>query len=241
MFYHFNELTSTIDEARGGNYSHGDVITAESQTAGRGQRGRTWSAAPGENLTFSVVLETSFLPAAAQFLLLQTVALSIVDTLAGYGLDARIKWPNDIYIADRKICGVLIDHTLGTGGAAGMLSRSGVGIGLNVNQIVFAPELPNPTSMALETGRRLDRTELLTRLHTRLMQRVRILKTAVPTTLQAEYHSLLYRRGIPAGFSLPDGTRLTGTILGTDPDGALLLATAGTTKKFLFREISFII
>ena len=91
MLYYFKELTSTIDEARDGRYVHGDVVVAELQTAGRGQRGKKWSSATGENLTFSVVLDTSFMRVDEQFLLLQTVALALTDMFAGYGLDARIK------------------------------------------------------------------------------------------------------------------------------------------------------
>ncbi len=179
MFYHFKELTSTIDEAQNPRYTHGDVVVAGRQTAGRGQRGKRWSSAAGENLTFSVVLDTSFLRSAGQFAVLQTVALALVDTFAGYGLDARIKWPNDIYIGDRKIVGVLIDHSLGRDG---MLARSGAGIGINVNQRTFDEWLPNPTSMALETGHDHDLREVLQRFHTRLMERFEELKGGASET-----------------------------------------------------------
>ncbi len=217
MFYFFDELTSTIDEAKDGRYVHGDVVVAEHQTAGRGQRGKSWSSAAGENLMLSVVLDTSFLRAADQFLLLQTVALALVDMFSSYGLDARIKWTNDIYIGDRKIVGVLIDHTLAAGpehvgitdsGVCGsansgdrrkvMISRSGVGVGINVGQRVFDPSLPNPTSMVLEMERVagsavdsaagsaagsaeiiLDRREVLQRFYDRLMERFTALRASL--------------------------------------------------------------
>lgn len=269
MFYFFDELTSTIDEARDLGYGHGDVVVAEFQTAGRGQRGRVWSSAAGENLMLSVVLDTSFLRATEQFLLLQTVALSLVDVLAGYGLEARVKWTNDIYIGDRKVVGVLIDHTLGPDG---MLARSGVGVGVNVCQRIFDPSLPNPTSMALELerlgleggsrGGTLDRREVLERFHGRLMERVEELRAACtasdfgsphPPTggaddfrrksqLQAEYHSKIYRLDTPAEFELPDGERFTGTIRGVAPLGELLVEHPdGTVRGYLYREIAFII
>lgn len=239
MFYYFEELTSTIDEAGDTKYIHGDVVVAERQTAGRGQRGRKWSSAPGENLTFSVVLDTSFLWAGEQFAVLRTVALALTDLFADYGLDARIKWTNDIYIGDRKIVGVLIDHTLGPDG---MLVRSGVGIGLNVSQRVFDDWVPNPTSMALETGRDHDRREVLERFYARLTERFEALKSGGNEKLRRDYHSKIYRLDTPALYELPDGTRFTGTIRGVGPGGELIIETPdGEKKQYLYREVSFVI
>ncbi len=239
MFYHFKELTSTIDEAREAKYQHGDVVVAEHQTAGRGQRGKTWSSAPGENLTFSVVLDTSFLRVDEQFLVLQAVALALVDLFADYGLDARIKWTNDIYVKDRKIVGVLIDHSLAPGG---MLSRSGAGIGINVNQRIFDEWLPNPTSMALETGHAFDPGEVLERFHARLMERYEMLRDGRREEMQRDYHSKIYRLDTPALYLLPDGTQFTGTIRGVKPGGELVMETdGGEMKNFLYREVLFVI
>ena len=121
MIYHIAETTSTNDLAREERYGHGDVICAERQTAGRGQRGHTWTSPEGVNLLFSVVLCPTFLPAGEQFLLSQAVALALVDTLGTCGIDARIKWTNDIYAGDRKLVGILIEHHL----AGGRLARTG--------------------------------------------------------------------------------------------------------------------
>ncbi len=238
MFYYFNELTSTIDEAKDEKYIHGDVVVAERQTAGRGQRGKKWSSAAGENLTFSVVLDTSFLRADRQFSALQTVALALVDLFSGYGLDARIKWTNDIYVGDRKIVGVLIDHSLGSGG---MLARSGAGIGINVNQRAFDEWLPNPTSMARETGLDYDRREVLERFYGCLMARFETLRVGGHDALQCDYHSKIYRLDTPALYALPDGTHFTATVRGVGPGGELLLETSGGIKKYLYREVSFVI
>ncbi len=241
MFYYFDELGSTIDEARSEKYRHGDVVLAEYQTAGRGQRGRRWSSAAGENLMFSVVLDTSFLRADEQFLVLQTVALALVDTFADYALEAHVKWPNDIYIGDRKIVGVLIDHSLSPDG---MLSRSGVGIGINVNQREFDPWLPNPTSMSLEAGGRklFDRREVLERFYGRLMARFETLRNGgTREALQREYHGKLYRLGVPARYTLPDGTEFIGTIRAVAPTGELMLETSEGTGNFLFHQLSFVI
>ena len=130
------------------------VYAARFQTAGRGQQGNRWESRAGENLMFSILLKPDFLPASDQFILSQIVALGLLDYLQSRGLTATIKWPNDIYAGDRKICGTLIE----TGLADKRVSWAVAGIGLNVNQQVFDPSLPNPTSMTLETGRnRFDR------------------------------------------------------------------------------------
>lgn len=159
--YHFlEETTSTNDEARNPRYGHGDAICAERQSAGRGQRGHTWSSEEGCNLMFSLVWEPCFLPVSEQFLLSEAVALALTDLFGGYGIDARIKWTNDIYAGDRKLVGILIEHNL----TGDRLSRTIVGIGVNVNQTRFDPSLPNPSSMHLETGCEYDRQEVLHRL-----------------------------------------------------------------------------
>lgn len=106
---------------------HGYTIMARTQTAGRGQRGNTWEAEPGANITMSVLLRPQGLEARDQFALSEAVSLGITDTLARHGIDARIKWPNDIYVGDMKICGILIENSL----AGSLVERSIAGIGLN--------------------------------------------------------------------------------------------------------------
>ena len=140
MIHHIAETTSTNDDARDGRYRHGDVVWAERQTAGRGQRGHTWTSPEGENLTFSVVLEPTFLPVGEQFLLSEAVALALCDTFEAFGIAARIKWTNDIYVGNHKLSGMLFEHSF----SGPTLSRSVVGIGINVNQTAFDPALPNP-------------------------------------------------------------------------------------------------
>lgn len=239
MFYFFDEIASTIDEARDPKYGHGDVIAAEYQTAGRGQRGNKWSSAAGQNLMFSVVLDTSFLKVTEQFLLLQTVALALADTFAEYGIDARIKWTNDIYIGDRKITGVLIDHSI----KDGMLARSGVGIGINVNQTEFEDWLPNPTSMALETGREQDRREVLDKFYGALTRRYGLLKNGGRDEIRNQYHDKIYRLDTPAPFTVPgvEG-QFTGIIRRVEPDGGLVVEdVTGHRNTYLFQQINFVI
>ena len=133
------------------------VVAALSQTSGKGQRGNSWISAPGENLTFSVVLkfpssvsagEPGPVKAYDQFVLSEIAALAVVDLLAEHGIQAKIKWPNDIYVGEKKICGILIENTL----QGEWIQHSIIGIGLNVNQRNFDATLPNPTSMVLCNG-----------------------------------------------------------------------------------------
>ena len=127
------------------------VMAALSQTCGKGQRGNVWISDPGKNLTFSILLKSDNgsifqVKACDQFIISEAAALSVTDLLAAHGIPAKIKWPNDIYVGNRKICGILIEHSL----RADRISWSIIGIGLNVNQTIFPDDLPNPTSMALE-------------------------------------------------------------------------------------------
>ena len=122
------------------------VVAVRCQTRGRGQGTHTWETSPGENLTFSVVLKDLDILPNEQIAISQITALAVVELLARNGIEAQIKLPNDIYVADRKICGILIENTL----CAAKIKWSIIGIGINVNQTVFPSHLPNPTSIALE-------------------------------------------------------------------------------------------
>lgn len=109
----------------------GTVLAAREQTAGRGQRGNTWFSQPGKNLTFSLVLKNLPLTASQAIRLNFLFSVAVADFLQARGVEAAIKWPNDIYVGGRKICGMLIENTLGPGGK---LAASVVGLGLNINQ-----------------------------------------------------------------------------------------------------------
>ena len=120
------------------------VLSALEQTEGRGQRGNSWTNPPGENLMFSIVLKFT-LDARDQFILTEIASLSVVDFLSRHGISAMIKWPNDIYVGEKKICGILIENSI----RGKYISSSIIGIGLNINQRNFDVNIPNPTSMVL--------------------------------------------------------------------------------------------
>ena len=104
--------TNSYASARAAELEDWTVVSARRQTAGRGQRGNGWEAEEGKNLTFSVFFRPENFRARDQFALSEAVALAVVETLAGEGIEARVKWPNDIYVGDRKICGILIEHAV---------------------------------------------------------------------------------------------------------------------------------
>lgn len=238
MIYRIAETTSTNDEARRPAYRHGDVVWAERQTAGRGQRGHTWTSPEGENLTFSLVLEPRFLPVAEQFLLSEAAALALTDTFDAFGIDTRIKWTNDIYAGDRKLVGMLIEHRYG----GSRLERTIVGIGINVNQTQFDPALPNPVSMAQCAGRTFDREAVLAQFVDRCKARYAQLERGERAALQEAYRTRMYRLGETHPFRLPDGTPLRAAIQGVKPSGELiLLHDDGSRHEYLFREIEFVI
>ena len=108
----FETLDSTNSEANRRMEDAEDftVYAARFQTNGRGQKGNTWESAVGENLTFSIIVKPAGLKAEDQFLLSEVAALGVVSYLTSKGLEAKIKWPNDIYVFDNKICGILIEH-----------------------------------------------------------------------------------------------------------------------------------
>ncbi|WP_439556658.1 biotin--[acetyl-CoA-carboxylase] ligase [Dyadobacter sp.] len=142
-----NDIAAEIVHA--GLFTEGTVVITDHQLSGRGQRGTNWVANPGENLTLSVVLTPTFLPIQDQFLISQTIALGIKAYLEKYISGVEIKWPNDILVNRKKICGILIENTI----QGSKLNTSIVGIGLNINQIYLENDLA--TSLSGETGSEL--------------------------------------------------------------------------------------
>ena len=238
MIYHLGTTTSTNDDARDAKYRHGDIVWAEHQTAGRGQRGHKWLSPEGETLTFTMVVEPHFLPVAEQFLLCEAMSVALTDTFAAYGIETRIKWTNDIYAGDRKLEGVLIEHSY----SGATLSRSLLGIGITVNQTDFDPSLPTPVSMAQLTGRRYDRREVLETFERCMLARYAQLENGDREALQRDYRERMYGLGQRRPFRRPDGSLTHGIIEGVRTSGELMLRhDDGSLGEYLFKEIEFVI
>lgn len=216
-------------------------VEAAAQTAGRGQRGNSWESEPGKNLTFSVMFRPDSFAARRQFVISEAVALAIVETLAHFRIDASVKWPNDIYVGDRKICGILIEHSV-----LGMeIAHTVIGAGLNVNQTVFLSDAPNPTSMAAaaDTAFSLDevREELCMRLESHLSQ---LAEEGGQELTHQEYMRNLWR-GDGAFHDFQDaasGEIFKARICDVRPEGYLVLEDIGEAcRRYAFKEVRFIL
>ena len=230
------------------------VVCARRQTAGIGQQGNVWVSEPDKNLTFSLILKPTFINAADQYNLTMALALAVAETLEQqlsaphsplsafrFPLSAQIKWPNDIYVGDRKVCGILTTNHL----SDGHISSSICGIGLNVNQTVFPDWVSNPTSLLLESpsGQNpFDLNAVLSALLDNILRRYSQLRQpSAFGTLRADYLRRLYRLGVEADY-IHDGQPLRATITGIDRYGHLQLTTAsGTSLSCAMKEIKFLI
>ncbi len=178
-----------------GDYDSLSFLAAYGQTAGRGQGDHTWFSTPGKNLTFSYLLRYSeFLghPLATDDALLITcvTTLGIRDYLLTHGVKADIKWPNDIWVDGKKICGILIENIL----EDGAIRESIIGVGLNLNETGWPPELPNPVSLSELTGRQYDPAVELVSLSKEICRRCAML--AQPdgsVSLQEEFGKYMFR------------------------------------------------
>jgi BirA family biotin operon repressor/biotin-[acetyl-CoA-carboxylase] ligase len=211
------------------------------QTAGIGQRGNHWHSAPGQNLTFSLVLHPAFLTAARQFCLTQALSLALIDLLSIFNsqFSIQIKWPNDIYVDGRKICGTLISTRLDTARHPQPAIHYAVcGIGLNVNETAFPAWVPNPTSLRLLTGQEYELEPLLQQLLQHIGRRYDALRRG--DDLEEEYLSHLLGLGVPARYRY-QGSDITATIDGVDAFGRLLLTAAdGTHLRCNLKEIALL-
>ena len=223
-------------------YDNLSVVAAESQTAGRGQRGNTWLSGKGLNLTFSILMKFGAdnipeIKATDQFDITRAATMGVIRYLGSKGIEGKVKWPNDIYVRNKKICGMLIENVL----KGNLIEYSIIGIGLNVNQRDFPVQLANPTSMAIVTEKEYELKPELQSLCSCLTE---AFCNGIGTTEQARsYEEKLFRKDVFHDFVLcSDGTVFTGRILGTTKSGLLRMENKnGELKEFAFKEISYII
>ena len=209
-------------------------IVAKKQLEGRGQRGTSWNAEEGKNLTFSVFLPGPGINPAQQFLLSATVATSLLNALKKFKLPRlKVKWPNDILSANQKIAGILIENILSEAKVMGSI----IGIGLNVNQIDFR-DLPQAGSMCTMTGREYDLDEVLKVILQELENGFAELSEENSEAILSNYKNHLFRRLVPSTFKYPDGSLFTGLILDVTPAGKLLVQKDGEEiSEFDLKEV----
>lgn len=192
-------------------------VFAYEQKKGKGQQGNVWLSAPSQNILFSWAYQPQQIQVARQFWISQAISLGILDFLKPYVSNVYIKWPNDIYVGVKKIGGILIEHKI----MDGSISKTVIGIGLNINQTDFSPLLPNPTSLALLTSR----TFILEDLLPFLVQCIHLRLTNENADVQEEYLSSLLQFKKQASY-LYKGKAISAQIEGVDMYGYLQLKTA---------------
>lgn len=205
---------------------HGTAVAAVSQSAGRGQRGSSWESEPGMNVTMSVMLRhgDEGLDVERHFEISRHVALAVASVLDRHDIDGvEVKWPNDVYVGNRKICGILIENSL----SGRRITRSIAGVGLNVNQTEFHSDAPNPVSMAQLTGLSYDVEQL-----------ARELAEAICAPLNPEAEAETYRARLWRGKKVhpwltAKGEVFEGSIESVMPNGHIIIGG----REFDFKEV----
>lgn len=212
----------------------GYIVHTGFQTTGKGQAGNSWESEHDKNLLFSMVLYPAQIPVEEQFLVSQLVSVALIKVLAKRVSNVTVKWPNDIYIGDKKVAGILIENTW----KGNKIGFSVIGIGLNVNQSEFFSDAPNPVSLFQITGTETDRDALLGDIRAQIMNEY---LQSQPQKIRKDYLEALYRKRGFFPFRNAEGEFMA-EIVDVQPDGQLELQTEdGEKKEFYFKEVSFVI
>ena len=241
QYHHFDEIDSTNAYLQR-KHSEADirnwVVSANEQTAGKGMGSNSWESEAGKNLTFSLAVDMSFLPAEKQFLLSKAVPLGIIDVLDNILPNEKlsIKWPNDIIYENRKLAGILINSTI----KANMMDVSIIGIGLNVNQMQFKDWPTHPISLKMITGKDYDLQPLMEQITAHIIKKVELLKSN-PTAIEQAYLKRLFRYQTWADYEV-DGKALRLFMTGIDAFGRLQLVDEQQTLHcYEIKQIKFLV
>jgi len=196
-------------------FKEGLVVTASYQSDGNGQRGKAWESNANENLLMSVVIEPE-LKLDEQFLISKIVALSVCDLLKSFGVEAEIKWPNDILVVKQKIAGILMQNK----SQGNYITHSVIGLGFNVNQLVFKSYSPNATSLRLQLNKEYEVSKIQEQFLSFISIRLKRLK--VGENQDIEYLKSLFLKEKPAAFE-SDNKQFMGIIKGVSESGKLLI------------------
>lgn len=238
MFFEEIESTNTfaIDLLSKTNPQHGLCIYTDYQTAGKGQIGRSWHSEAGKNMLASWILHHESLDIADVFYLNMAVSLAINDALNACSIKSCVKWPNDIYVGDKKIAGILIQNVLRNNS----VKSSVVGIGLNINQMDFPSQISNPTSMAVISNQNWDRLSVRNLCAKYILSRHQQLLARDFELLKTDYLQNLYLYRNMHRFRKLDGESLDGLITDVLQDGRLVITDEKSiSHRFDIKEIAF--
>ncbi|MCF8296552.1 MAG: biotin--[acetyl-CoA-carboxylase] ligase [Saprospiraceae bacterium] len=220
-----------------GNISEITVIAADEQLQGKGHSENRWESEKGKNLTFSAILSPHFLEIQKQFILTKVISLAIADFISEYvdKSPVKIKWPNDIYVNDKKICGILIENVV----KGDLFEYSVVGIGININQTEFKSNAPNPISLKLLNGTDYNLKELFYKILKHIENRYAQLMNPVLNTLDKEYLNSLYKFNELADYRFQN-KEIKAKIIGVTKFGKLIVKTADEELiECDFKEIEY--
>ena len=238
---HFETLDTTMEALSGDPLPEGEfrLVTTDCQTAGRGQRGTSWESEPGENLLFSFEFFPKDIKASEQFLLSEVTALAVAQTLEYHTSGITVKWPNDIYCFDWKIGGMLLEHRL----RGEMIEHTLVGIGINLNQLEFHSDAPNPVSLRRILNREVNHMGILTAFVRHFEFLLNMLYNGKVAAVEHQYFQTLYRRtGFYPYRDLRTGEEFTAHILTISPLGRITLRMPdGSEWEYAFKELQFIL
>jgi BirA family transcriptional regulator, biotin operon repressor / biotin---[acetyl-CoA-carboxylase] ligase len=224
------------DKLKTEDIPEGLVITASCQENGRGQQGNTWESEAGKNLLMSVIIYPSMVNPEEQFLISQMASLAVFDFIRHETSEVRIKWPNDIYVKDDKIAGILIESSL----MGNSIRSSIIGIGLNLNQKRFSSNIPNPISLGNVTGKLYDVEETAGYLSGVLDHRYRMIRNRESKKISGDYLGALYRCCEWHRYKDESG-EFTGMVEGIRSNGLLIVRRKnGTSRDYSFKEIEYI-
>jgi len=226
-----------FDQLKNHSVKEGTVYYTFCQTKGRGQSNNSWLSEPYKNIAFSTVLFPTFLKPKEQTYLSQAVALATRQLFTMYTKKrVNVKWPNDIYIDEKKVGGILIQNVL----TSNQINCSVVGIGLNINQSAFPDTLAKASSLAIMEGQEYNLQELCLDLCVCLDEFYWQLQQRRFAEIYQQYKKQLYRRNVDTWFEDASGNRFQGTITTVDEAGRLIVAINGTMKAFNLKEIRMI-
>lgn len=215
------------------------VVSAGFQTSGRGQRQNVWESEQDKNLLFSLLIRPQTVPATKVFVVSQIVSVAIANILSKYVKNIAIKWPNDIYCGDKKICGILIENSL----MGNNLNTSIVGVGININQTEFSPFLSNPTSLAILTQQTYCLQDILEEVVCEIEQQYQNFVREGEEEISVLYHSLLYRLNSLSKYKIYSEDNIQEAIIvGVAPNGCLMLKHCDNLiRSYAFKEVEYII
>lgn len=227
-----------IELYRQNKLGNGSVVRCDFQSKGKGQRGNTWVSEDGKNLLCTIVYLPNELKVVNQFYISMAVSLGLVKYIQSEtDKETSVKWPNDIYIENQKVAGILIENTV----IQDVLKMSAIGIGLNINQREFSNELPNPTSLALATNFDYNVEQEFLNVLDFIEYYIEMLEKRQFDELKSAYLSNLYRFNEWSSF-IKDGEEFKAKIVDVEEFGLLSLEFEnGNTESFVFKEIEYII